>query len=89
MVIDFEAFQETRVVLWLLEDDVEHVTQQEVGSRQVETPEPSIGGPASRLSTIAEKPRDLTEDAMFIYDEPNWQASDLEPPEPVFYAQTM
>ena len=43
----------------------------------VEPIEPSAG-PASRLSPIAEEPRELTEDTRFIHDEPNWELADLE-----------
>ena len=73
-----EAWQDMRFVLWLPEDGVEYITQQEVGGRQAETPEPSIDGPASSLSTIAEDSSELTEDTLFIHDEPNCEAVDLE-----------
>ena len=56
-----EDWQETRFVLWLPEDDVAHVAQHEDGGRQVETSEPPIDGPASRLTTSEEEPSDLIE----------------------------
>ena len=65
-------------VLWVPEYDVEYIAQQEAGDRQVGTPEPSLDGPASRLSTIVEEPSDLTEDTMFMHDEPNLKVVYLE-----------
>ena len=45
-------------------------------SIELKTPDPQPDGPSSRLSTIDEEPSDLTEDTMFIHDEPNWEAAD-------------
>ena len=73
-----EDWRLIRFVLWLPEDDVEHVAQHEVGSRQVETPEPQSEGPVARLSKIDEEPSDLPEGTLLTHDEPNWEAVDLE-----------
>ena len=44
----------------------------------MEDQNPPSEGPASRLSNIAEEPSELTDDSMFIHDEPNWELIDLE-----------
>ena len=73
-----DDWQEIRCVLWLITDDNEYVAQSDVGGRQTEDRGAPSEGPASRLSTTAEEPSDLTEDSMFTHDEPNWDRIDLE-----------
>jgi hypothetical protein len=57
-------------------DDVEYIAECSNGGHELSRPEPQPDEPASRLSTIDEEPSDLTEDTMFIHDEPNWAAAD-------------
>ena len=65
-------------MLWLITDDNEYVTQSDVGGRQTEDRDAPSERPVSSLSTIVEEPSDLSEDSMFIHDEPNWELTDLE-----------
>ena len=64
--------------MWLITDDCEYIAQSDIGSRQTEEQNPPSEGPFSGLSPIAEEPSDLTEDTMFMHDEPNWEAVDIE-----------
>ena len=65
-----------RTVLWLVADDVEYVAERGEDNHRVETLGPQPDGPSSRLSTIDEEPSDLIDGAMFIHDDPNWEAVD-------------
>ena len=60
-----DDWQEIRCVLWLITADNEYVAQSDIGGRQTEEQNPPSEGPASRLSTIAEEPSELTEGSMF------------------------
>ena len=51
-----DDWQEIRCVLWLITDDNEYVAQPDIAGRQTEEQSPPSEGPASRLSTIVEKP---------------------------------
>ena len=47
-----EDWQEIRIVLWLMTDDVEYIAERRDGGHRLGTPEPHPDEPASRLSTI-------------------------------------
>ena len=71
-----DDWTEIRFVRWLLHDDIEYVQQADSGGRQSEAVTPVQESPGSRLSTITEEPSDLTEEALFKHDEPNWEQHD-------------
>ena len=65
-------------MLWLPEDDTDYVAQPGQPEPLAEESIQQIDGPASRLSTVAEEPSEMTEDTMFTHDEPNREMAGLE-----------
>ena len=69
-------WMEIRFVLWLLQDEIEYIQQDTTENREVEEIIPGQESPATRLSSITEKPSEMTEEALFRHDEPKWEQYD-------------